>query len=97
MTKTQEQYEAEYAELEAKEQSLEIRRADEEDEYSRRHYANENTDDISNQINQTDREISKVRNDMTTLADDAGWNDEEEEDDELFYAEQSGWTEPRPE
>lgn len=88
MAKTQEQYEAEYKELEDRETSLEIRRAEEEDEYVRQQHAKENTDDILNQINQTDSEIRRVRNDMAALADAAGWG-EEEEDDELFYAEQS--------
>lgn len=93
MAKTQEQFEAEYKELEDKENSLELRRANEEEEYVRLQEAKENTDDICGQINQTDRELSKVRNDMVALADAAGWNDQEEEDDELFYAEQGGWTE----
>ena len=90
--KTEEQYQAEYDDLEAQERSLEIRRADEEEEFVRRQYAKENTDDICNQINQTDREIAKVRREMELVSDEAGWN-EEEEDDELFYAEQAGWVE----
>lgn len=94
MTKTQVQYEAEYKELEDKERSLEIRLADEEDELVSRQFAKLDTIDIQKQIHQTESELRKVRSDMSAVSDEAGWGGEEE-DDELFYAEQGGWVEPR--
>jgi len=88
MSKSQEQYEAEYTDLEAKERSLEIRLADEEEERHSLYRAKKDTADIWKQIRQTESELRAVRRDMVVVSDEAGWGGEED-DDELFYTEQS--------
>lgn len=88
MTKTQEVYVAEYSQLEAKETELENRNQALYDERVSLMFDKVDVSPINRQMEAVDKELAVVRRHMEDLEEEAGWNIQED-NDELFYAEQN--------